>query len=387
MPRSRAAASRLSRSGLGMGMPFCMRSSRLMMALLAGQPDAIDPGQPLGAAHGADRRIDMALELRRRRERLDRNSDDGVAGIGGLALLLHVIDHLASEGRAVEHAGEQPDDQAQAVTLVVADRQQHAFVGAPGIGERLAVASDHPADRHLLAALGLETHLAEGGDRRRHVQHDGRLLTGGNRDGERIGAEQVLDRAPGRQMVVAADREIEPDHVVGERHHRVGSGRARMVAHARADPGDAVVLRLLDRGHGGETHHQMADAVVAIDQRGRRPLPHDADIRTRIDPARLQAPRIDRQADHAVGIRAAQIGLDHQAGEDIGVVGRQAGGLEGALDERHQDCSRDARHVACTRRFCFGRDLSRHFHPVSRYPDRRTITISRRAWHRPRGRA
>ena len=172
-----------------------------------------------------------------------------------------------------------PDDQAQAVALVVADRKQQAFLRALGIGERLAVAADHPADRHLLAALHLEPHLAEGGDRRRHVEHDRRLFFGRDGDRDRIGAEQVLGRAPGRQVVVAADREIEPDHVVGERHHGVERRRAGVVAHARADPGDARALGLLDRGHGGEAHDQMADAVVAVDERGGRPLPHDADVR------------------------------------------------------------------------------------------------------------
>ena len=80
-------------------------------------------------------------------------------------------------------------------------------------------------------------------------------------------------------MVVAADREIEADHVVRERHHGVERRRARMVAHSRADPADACLLGLRDRGHGGKAHDEMAHAVVAIDERGGRPLLYDADIR------------------------------------------------------------------------------------------------------------
>ena len=83
------------------------------------------------------------------------------------------------ERGAIERAGENADDQAQAVAFVIADRQQMAFVGALGIGQRLAVAIDHPADRHRLAALRLEPHLAVGGDGRRHVEHDRRLSCAG----------------------------------------------------------------------------------------------------------------------------------------------------------------------------------------------------------------
>jgi hypothetical protein len=216
---------------------------------------------------------------------------------------------------------------------------------ALGIGERLAVAADHPADRHLLAALHLQAHLAEGGDRRRHVEHDRRLFLGRNGDCDGICAEQVLGRTPGRQMVVAADREIKPDHVVGERHHGVERRRAGVVAHPRAHPGDACAFRLLDRRHGGKAHDEVADAVVAVDEGGGRPLPHDTDIGTRLDPARLEAPQIERQADHAVGIAAAQIGLDHQIGDNVRVFGPKAGSLEGALDERRQRRRRDARRL------------------------------------------
>src|SRR6516165_7077219 len=53
----------------------------------------------LRAAHGADRGIDLALEYRHRRERFDRHRNDGMAGIGGLALLLDEIDDVAPERR------------------------------------------------------------------------------------------------------------------------------------------------------------------------------------------------------------------------------------------------------------------------------------------------
>src|SRR5262249_34054705 len=88
--------------GLGHGDAVLGAILPLEMALLPRQPDALDSRQPLGAPHGADRGVDLALECRRRRERFDRHRNDGMAGIGGLALLLDEIDDVAPERRLIE---------------------------------------------------------------------------------------------------------------------------------------------------------------------------------------------------------------------------------------------------------------------------------------------
>ena len=147
-------------------------------------------------------------------------------------------------------------------------------------------------------------------------------------------------------MIVAADGEIEPDHVMGERHHGVERRRAGMVAHSRAHPGEACGFGLLDRRHGCKTHDQMAHAVIAVDKRGGRTLLHDPDVRTRVDPARLEAPQIERQPDHAVRVAAAQIGLDHQPRDNLRIIGGKSGSLEGAHDESRQCRRRDTRRIA-----------------------------------------
>jgi hypothetical protein len=144
---------------------------------------------------------------------------------------------------------------------------------------------DHPADRHGLAALRLEPHFAIGSHGRRHVEHDGRLLHGRHGDRHRIGAEKTFAAAPWRQVVVAAHREIHADHVVSERHRHVKRRRPCVVAHARAHPADSCRFRLFDRQFGGATHHQMTHAVVAIDQRDRRPFADHANVRFGIDAA------------------------------------------------------------------------------------------------------
>ena len=60
-----------------------------------------------------------------------------------------------------------------------------------------------------------------------------------------------------------------------------------MIGIPRADPADAGRARQLDREIGRVGHHQMADAVVAIDQRGRRRALQHLDVGLGIDPAGL----------------------------------------------------------------------------------------------------
>ena len=147
----------------------------------------------------------------------------------------------------------------------------------------------------------------------------------------------------GGRWLLLPTAKIDADHVVSERHRGIERGGAGMIAHARADPGDALRLGLLDRRLRRKLHHQMADAVVAIDQRGGRPILHDADVGARIVAAGLQPPDVDGQADDAMGVGAAQIGLDHQRRDGFGVGGRQAGRLERALGEGDKLRRGDAR--------------------------------------------
>ena len=304
------------------------------------------PGSRCRVTDVADHRIDVALELGGRHERVDRDRGDCLAGIGRLAGLLDEIDHVAAERRAIERAGEQSDDQAQAVALVVADRQQMALIGPLRIGQRLALLVDHPADRHHFAALRLESHFAIRRNRRRHVEHDSGLIVGRHRDRHRVGAEETLAAAPGRQVIVAADGEVKPDHVVMQRHGDVERRRAGMIAHARADPADAGGLGLLDRQMRGAAHDQVAHGIVAVDERGRGPVADHADVGLGVDAAGANAADIERQPDHAVGVAAAQIRLDHQSGDGFRVLRRQAGRREGADDERGKAIGRNAR-VGC----------------------------------------
>ena len=122
----------------------------------------------------------------------------------------------------------------------------------------------------------------------------------------------------------------------GERHARVERRRAGVVAPLRADPGDARGARLLDGDLGGALHHQVPHAVVAVHQRHRGALVHDADVGPHVDAAGLDAPHVLRQADHAVAVGALQVGLGHERGHLGGIGRRQAHPLEGGGDESAQ---------------------------------------------------
>ena len=101
----------------------------------------------------ANKSVHGFFELGRRREGLDRQRHDRLAGIGRFAGLFDEIDYLASYRRPIERPRKQRNNQTQALAFVIADREQITFVCALGVGQRFAFAIDHPADRHRFAAL------------------------------------------------------------------------------------------------------------------------------------------------------------------------------------------------------------------------------------------
>ncbi len=271
----------------------------------------------------------MALELLHIGEGGDIEGDDEVTGIGDGFGIGVEVDHVLAECRAVQGSGQEAEDQRQPIALRAADGQQKAFAGASGVGQRIAHAIDHPALRHGFAAQRLGLDLAIGGDRRRHVEHDRRVLPGGNGDGNRIGAQEHVRAAPWRQVVGAADGDVEADHVAGERHHGIERRRAGMVAVVSADPGDAGCRGLLHRQLGGAAHHQMTQRIVAIQHRHGGALFFHRNGRTGVDAAGLNALDILRQPENAVAVGADQIGLRHQRRDLGGIAGRHAAGHKG----------------------------------------------------------
>ena len=146
-------------------------------------------------------------------------------------------------------------------------------------------------------------------------------------------------------MVGIGDRGIDADHVGLERQRGIDAGRAGMVRHAHADPGDAAFARQLDGGFQRAGHDQMAHAVVAVDQRGRRRGALDLDVGTRIGRAELEpltycgrrnTPCASAPVRSASSISSATLaasaagsaGLQHGIGDQAGDGGgRDAAGL------------------------------------------------------------
>ena len=131
-------------------------------------------------------------------------------------------------------------------------------------------------------------------------------------------------------MVGVADRHIEPDHVVGERHLGVKVGRPRMVGMVGPDPGDAGLLSFFDGSFGAKAHHQMALGVVAVHQRHAGAFPLDPDIGFEVQAAFANSLDIGGQAENAVAVGAVQIGVRHQGRDLAGIALAHADGNEGA---------------------------------------------------------
>ena len=94
----------------------------------------------------------------------------------------------------------------------------------------------------------------------------------------------------------------------------------------------------------GAAHHQMAHAVVAIDERSRGLLAHHANVWFGIETASLDAARILRQPADAVAVGALQIGLGHQRRDDGGIAIGQAELDHRRVDESLQPLEGDGRH-------------------------------------------
>ena len=233
--------------------------------------------------------VDLGLEVLDLLKLAGVEREHELSGIGDLAGLQVEVDAVAAEQRAVERAAQQAQHQRQSGALVAGHRQQQRLGALVRIGDggaRFGV--DHPVrlQRAVLQAVVLDG--AVGHDRGRDVEHQRRLLAGRNRDRQRIGAEQRLGAAGERHVVGIGHRRIDADHVGLERQRGIDAGGPRVARHEAADPGDAALARQLDGGFGGARHHQMAHAVVAVDQRGRRRGAVDLDVGLGVGRAELQ---------------------------------------------------------------------------------------------------
>jgi hypothetical protein len=213
-------------------------------------------------------------------------------------------------------------------------RIDHGFAG---LGIDHPVAFERPVQQFVILDG------AVGDDRGGDVEHQRRLLARGNRDRQRIGAEQRLGAAGERHVVGIGHGRIDADHVGLERQRGVDAGSSGVAGIAAADPGDAVLAREFDRRFRRLGDDEMAHAVVAIDQRGGRRRARHRDIGPRIGRAELEALHVLRQAEDAMGVGTDEVGLQHQLG-DLASIGRRHAGFLHSVDDKTGD--RRGRHAA-----------------------------------------
>ena len=85
-----------------------------------------------------------------------------------------------------------------------------------------------------------------------------------------------------------------------------------MIAPLRADPGNAGDACFLGGHFSGAFHHQMTHTVVAVDERHARSFLHHFNLWPNVHATRANPARIRHHTNHAMSIRALQIGLGHQ---------------------------------------------------------------------------
>jgi hypothetical protein len=236
------------------------------------------------------------------------------------------------EPGAAQHAAQRIDEQRQAEAFVwrvrVAQRrQQPALQERRRVGDRPPAAVEDDAFRHRRALLGGDPsllHRAHGGG---NVQDHGRMSPGGQAECDGVGAEDrgaaagrgdqrdevgacEADRARlgGEPDVGRGDEELPVPHR-GHRHARALAGTVDAPAHRQgrcAGPGTAVTVQ--------------QDRAVGLAQH--------ADARARVQRAVAVEPGQHREGrDPVVGV-AAELGVDQQPTQPLGVLGREVEALE-----------------------------------------------------------
>jgi hypothetical protein len=101
-------------------------------------------------------------------------------------------------------------------------------------------------------------------------------------------------------------------------------------------------------------HNQMAHGIVSIDERRGWHVADGADGRARVDAARPQSLHVKGKTHHAMRIAAAQIGLGHERGDELGVILRQPRSVQHTLNETAKRVCANARYLAVNPRVFIG---------------------------------
>jgi len=135
----------------------------------------------------------------------------------------------------------------------------------------------------------------------------------------------------------------------------VVSGRAVVSDVAHRPYSHSLHPRFGDGGVRRHHHGRVPQTAVAVDVDGHIRLLQDAELRARVDAAAADRAAVSRQAPRAVGANAAQVRVNQQAGELLGVVGEHAGPFQALGAESAQGIGGNATelcgwtvHTACS---------------------------------------
>ena len=181
-----------------------------------------------------------------------------------------------------------------------------------GIGGSIALPVHNPPHRNRLAPVPRQRDFPQSHGAGRHIhQHRPRQIAG-HTDADRIGSQ--LARPPPKGRHVLGGRPgisgNQPNHPLRRRHRRVIPQPPDMTLLTHRNRRHAITASLVDCHPHRPFRDHKAETPIPVDHRsaGRLPLHHKS--RPRHDMPRVNAVGISGNLDHAVGIVAAQIGLD-----------------------------------------------------------------------------
>ena len=187
------------------------------------------------------------------------------------------------------------------------------------IRHRLAARIHHPARWQRLVVELVDLDLARRHRGRGHVELKGWVALDGGGEGEGVRAHDRLRREGGHEGDPAGGGGDHADDATIGRDLRVAARGAEVMRVEHGDDGDSRGAALLD----GEIHrvHRdgMAERGVRVDEGHGRSLAHGLEDGLHVEAAPPELLVVAGQHGDAVGVDAAQVGLDHHLRRGVGM--------------------------------------------------------------------
>src|SRR6266704_1832826 len=277
--------------------------------------------------------VHVPLELVERPEGRGVEGHEEMPDVGPLLVGVH----LQPCRRAAQHAAQDVDHEGEAVALVptevlalASEREEAAAESGGeclqhprGVRRTASRLINGPTVRDRLPQPVVDLDLAPRHGRRRHVEDERFLLHRRRGQGDRVRPEHG-DAAERRHDEGRGVRHAHADQIVLERQERVVPRDSVVVRVPHRDDADRGVLRLPDRDVHPLLAHDLAEALAAVDERGRLRLLEDAALVVRLHVAGLQPADVAAEARDAVRVDAAQVREDQHVRRDARVLRRDA---------------------------------------------------------------